>query len=164
MAQTLSEIKEELFTNKKATYQKINDNLAKQRKAEIDECARMGIVEFKNGKLVNKLLDDSVLKHFTEIYAQNINPQVANNAEHWAIVTMIGNHALNYNISVEETEKIFTGDAAFYKNNDDKIKRLGAVLSTGDNLRTQWMAPSVSIFARTEEKRAAVSKQWLRRS
>ena len=164
VAQTLSEIKEELFTNKKATYQKINDNLAKQRKAEIDECVRMGIVEFKNGKLVNKLLDASVLKHFTDIYAQNANPQVANNAEHWAIVTMIGNHALNYNISVEETEKIFTGDAAFYKNNDDKIKRLGAVLSTGDNLRTQWMAPSVSIFARTEEKRAAISKQWLRRS
>lgn len=163
VAQTLSEIKEELFTNKKATYQKINDNLAKQRKAEIDECVRMGIVEFKDGKLVNKLLDASVLKHFTDIYAQNANPQVANNAEHWAIVTMIGNHALNYNISVEETEKIFTGDAAFYKNNDDKIKRLGAVLSTGDNLRTQWMAPSVSIFARTEEKRAAVSKQWLRR-
>ena len=164
VSQTLSEIKEELFTNKKATYQKINDNLAKQRKAEIDECVRMGIVEFKDGKLVNKLLDASVLKHFTDIYAQNINPQVANNAEHWAIVTMIGNHALNYNISVEETEKIFTGDAAFYKNNDDKIKRLGAVLSTGDNLRTQWMAPSVSIFARTEEKRAAVSKQWLRRN
>lgn len=164
VAQTLSEIKEELFTNKKATYQKINDNLAKQRKAEIDECVRMGIVEFKDGKLVNKLLDASVLKHFTDIYAQNANPQVANNAEHWAIVTMIGNHALNYNISVEETEKIFTGDAAFYKNNDDKIKRLGAVLSTGDNLRTQWMAPSVSIFARTEEKRAAVSKQWLRRN
>ena len=164
VAQTLSEIKEELFTNKKATYQKINDNLAKQRKAEIDECIRMGIVEFKNGKLVNKLLDASVLKHFTDIYAQNANPQVANNAEHWAIATMIGNHALNYNISVEETEKIFTGDAAFYKNNDDKIKRLGAVLSTGDNLRTQWMAPSVSIFARTEEKRVAVSKQWLHRN
>lgn len=162
--QTLSEIKEELFTNKKATYQKINDNLAKQRKAEIDECVRMGIVEFKNGKLVNKLLDSNVLKHFTDIYKQHANPDVANNAEHWAIATMIGNHALNYNISVEETEKIFTGDAAFYKNNDDKIKRLGAVLSTGDNLRTQWMAPSVSIFARTEEKRAAVSKQWLRRN
>lgn len=162
--QTLQEIKEELFTDKKATYQKINDNLAVQRRAEIDECVRMGIVEFKNGKLVNKLLDATVLKHFTDIYKQHANPDVANNAEHWAIATMIGNHALNYNISVEETEKIFTGDSAFYKNNEDKIKRLGAVLSTGDNLRTQWMAPSVSIFARTEEKREAISKQWLKRS
>lgn len=37
-----------------------------------------------------------------------------------------------------ETEKIITGDVAFFKNDDDKIKRLGSVLSTGDNLRTQW--------------------------
>lgn len=162
--QVLEEIKEELFTNKKATYQKINDNLAKQRKAEVDECIRMGIVELKNGKLVNKLLDASVLKHFIDIYKQSEHEDVSKYPEHWAIATMIGNHALNYNISVEETEKIFTGDAAFYKNNDDKIKRLGAVLSTGDNLRTQWMAPSVNIFAHTEEKRAAVSKQWLRRN
>jgi hypothetical protein len=54
-------------------------------------------------------------------------------------MTMIGNHMINQNASTIETEKIITGDVAFYKNDDDKIKRLGAVLSTGDNLRTQWL-------------------------
>lgn len=141
---TLEEIKQELFTDKQATYQKINDNLSKERQSEIERCIKMGIIESKNGRLVNKLLDSSVLKHFTDLYKQNGDAQIASLAEHFAIVTMIGNHMLNTNISVEETEKMFTGDVAFFKNNDDKIKRLGAVLSTGDNLRTQWMQSKAS--------------------
>ena len=55
---------------------------------------------------------------------------------------MVGNHAANYQLGVMETEKIFTGDPAFYRDPDDQTKRLSAVLSTGDNLRTQWFAPS----------------------
>ena len=49
---------------------------------------------------------------------------------------------VNQNVSTIEIEKIFTGDLAYYNNTDDQIKRLGAVLSTGDNLRTQWMTKS----------------------
>ena len=146
---TLEEIKNELFTgDKNATYQKINDNLARERKAEIDECIRLGIIEKKaDGTLTNKLLDSKVLEHFIDKYKKHEDAAVNTFAEHYAIVTMIGNHMLNTNISVEETEKIFTGDPAFFKNNEDKIKRLGAVLSTGDNLRTQWMQATTSTDA-----------------
>ena len=139
--QTLEEIKQELFTTPKDTFQKINDNLHMQLKQEIDTCEKLGIIERdkKNPKVIkNKLLDNVVLNKFKEIYLAHPNNNVSNQAERYAILTMIGNHMINYNISVLETEKIFTGDVAFFKNDDDKIKRLGAVLSTGDNLRTQW--------------------------
>jgi len=112
-----------------------------QLKQEIDTCEKLGIIERdkKNPKVIkNKLLDNVVLNKFKEIYLAHPNNNVSNQAERYAILTMIGNHMINYNISVLETEKIFTGDVAFFKNDDDKIKRLGAVLSTGDNLRTQW--------------------------
>jgi hypothetical protein len=112
-----------------------------QLKQEIDTCEKLGIIERdkKNPKVIkNKLLDNVVLNKFKEIYLAHPNNNVSNQAEKYAILTMIGNHMINYNISVLETEKIFTGDVAFFKNDDDKIKRLGAVLSTGDNLRTQW--------------------------
>lgn len=108
----------------------------------------MGIIEKKaDGTLTNKLLDSKVLEHFIDKYKKHEDAAVNTFAEHYAIVTMIGNHMLNTNISVEETEKIFTGDSAFFKNNEDKIKRLGAVLSTGDNLRTQWMQATTSTDA-----------------
>ncbi|MFR4671004.1 MAG: hypothetical protein ACLT69_14375 [Intestinibacter bartlettii] len=112
-----------------------------QLKQEIDTCEKLGIIERdkNNPKVIkNKLLDNVVLNKFKEIYLAHPNNNVSNQAERYAILTMIGNHMINYNISVLETEKIFTGDVAFFKNDDDKIKRLGAVLSTGDNLRTQW--------------------------
>jgi hypothetical protein len=112
-----------------------------QLKQEIDTCEKLGIIERdkKNPKVIkNKLLDNVILNKFKEIYLAHPNNNVSNQAERYAILTMIGNHMINYNISVLETEKIFTGDVAFFKNDDDKIKRLGAVLSTGDNLRTQW--------------------------
>lgn len=139
--QTLEEIKQELFTTPKDTFQKINDNLHMQLKQEINTCEKLGIIERdkKNPKVIkNKLLDNVVLNKFKEIYLAHPNSNVSYQAERYAILTMIGNHMINYNISVLETEKIFTGDVAFFKNDDDKIKRLGAVLSTGDNLRTQW--------------------------
>lgn len=137
--QLLDEIKETLFTNKSETLNKINDILHKQLEQEIKTCENLGIIERdKNGKLVNKLLDAKVFNHFKEIYQQHSLSAVSDNAERYAIITMIGNHMINNNVSVIETEKIITGDVAFFKNDDDKIKRLGSVLSTGDNLRTQW--------------------------
>lgn len=137
--QLLDEIKETLFTNKSETLNRINDILHKQLEQEIKTCENLGIISRdRNGKLVNKLLDAKVFNHFKELYQQHSLSAVSSNAERYAIITMIGNHMINNNVSVIETEKIITGDVAFFKNDDDKIKRLGSVLSTGDNLRTQW--------------------------
>lgn len=139
---TLNQIKEDLFTSPLQTYNKINNNLLIELQTELDTCERLGIIE-KDGNnqklLKNKLLDSKIFEHFTNIYKSNINPNISQNAERYAIITILGNHMINQNVSTLETEKIITGDVAFYKNDDDKIKRLGAVLSTGDNLRDQWL-------------------------
>ena len=135
----LDQIKQDLFTDKKETLNKINNILNKQLQQEIKTCEDLLIIgRDKNGKLINKLLDNKVFEYYKQIYQQSAIEAVANNAERYAIITMIGNHMINTNVSVIETEKIITGDVAFFKNDDDKIKRLGSVLSTGDNLRTQW--------------------------
>lgn len=138
----LEQIKEELFTDPTQTYNKINNNLLIELQNELNTCKELGIIQQdeNNPKILNnKLLDSRIFDHFVNIYKSNINPNIAANAERYAIFTIIGNHMINQNVSTLETEKIITGDVAFYKNDDDKIKRLGAVLSTGDNLRTQWL-------------------------
>lgn len=138
----LEQIKEDLFTNPVQTYDKINNNLLIELQNELQTCEELGIIqrdENNSNLLKNKLLDSRIFDHFVNIYKANVNPNIAANAERYAIFTIIGNHMINQNVSTLETEKIITGDVAFYKNDDDKIKRLGAVLSTGDNLRTQWL-------------------------
>ena len=138
----LEQIREDLFTNPQNTYEKINNNLISELQTELETCENLGIIskDKKNPKQYkNLLLDSSVFDYFKQIYEQNSNKNISANADRYAIMTMIGNHMINQNASTIETEKIITGDVAFYKNDDDKIKRLGAVLSTGDNLRTQWL-------------------------
>jgi len=81
-----------------------------------------------------------------------------------ACVNAVGNHTINSIISMIEYEKVFSGDQAFYKwkyfkeednieatvdgvtvsirrlkeKNSDRVKRLGAGLSPGDNIRTEY--------------------------
>lgn len=135
----LEDIREKLFTNPEETLNKINNNLLYELKQELSSVEELGIISKEDNTYKNKLLDNDVFQHFVNIYKANVNDNISRNAEKYAIFTMIGNHMINQNVSVLETEKIITGDVAFYKNDDDKIKRLGAVLSTGDNLRTQWI-------------------------
>ena len=64
-----------------------------QLKQEIDTCEKLGIIERdnKNPKVIkNKLLDNVVLNKFKEIYLAHPNNNVSNQAERYAILTMIG--------------------------------------------------------------------------
>lgn len=159
ISQVLSDIKQELFNTPVDTYKIINNNLHMQLKQELETCEKLGIIEKdkRDPKILrNKLLDNAVYNHYKDIYTNNANLNISKNADKYTIMTMIGNHMINTNISVIETEKIFTGDVAFYKNDDDKIKRLGAVLSTGDNLRTQWLTNDPN---KIQEYRALQNRQ-----
>lgn len=140
--QLLDQIEKNLFTDANQTIIKINNNLLKITNHELQTLIDNEMIVVENGKFKNRLLDDTVLNHYIDIYKASDKQKVRDKAEHYAILTMVGNHAANYQLGVMETEKIFTGDPAFYKNPDDQTKRLSAVLSTGDNLRTQWFAPS----------------------
>ncbi len=141
VGEKLAEIKQALFASemRQATFDRINRNIAKQVLAEVETCKKLGIIEVKNGLYVNKLLDQKALQDLALLYKSSPYQSVSGNAEHCAVMTLIANHTINTNVSVIETEKVITGDVAFFKNDDDKIKRLGSVLSTGDNLRTQWL-------------------------
>ena len=149
--ETLENIRQDLFSPERvgATQMKINNNLHLELKNELETAYKLGLInrDPNNAKnLSNNLMDSAVYETVKSWYTSSANPRVRNNADRYAVLTMLGNHMVNYNVSKLETEKIFTGDLAFYKDTDDQIKRLGAVLSTGDNLRTQWITNNPNLM------------------
>jgi len=115
----------------------INQNLSATLRVELKKCQDYGIIEYEGSLVKNKLLDTAAIAGLKEFYT----PMVGDDAsvlEHLATTTLIGNYIANHQVSLLETEKIITGDSAFFKNDKDRIKRLGSVQSTGDNLRTEW--------------------------
>ena len=149
--EVLDRIREDLFTSDRieATERKINNNLFLELQQELDTAYNLGLIDRDTNnpkRLSNKLLDATAFNTVKGWYDSSTDQYIKDNAERFAILTMLGNHMLNTNVSKLETEKIFTGDLAYYKNTDDQIKRLGAVLSTGDNMRTQWITNDVNLI------------------
>lgn len=135
----------EIFFNQSLDTQHyyINDLLYRMVANELRFAESLGLIEFNNGKanifsLKNKLLDQTEIDNLTEKYKGNSNPDIANNAHSIAVLDMIADYAINSAVSVTEFEKLFSKDPAYHKDTDAKIKRLSAVSSTGDNLRTDW--------------------------
>ena len=140
----LEQIRQDLFTQDKIAYAqgRINNNLFLELQNELETAYNLGLINRDSTnpkKLGNNLMDSRVYEEVKSWYINSPNATIRANADRYAVMTMIGNHMVNANVSKLETEKIFTGDLAFYKDTDDQIKRLGAVLSTGDNMRTQWL-------------------------
>lgn len=139
--ETLNNIYQDLFSPERydATRFKINSNLFEALNNELKTAVNLGLISENNSGYVNNLLDERVYNVVKGWYLNSTEASLASNADSVAVLTMIGNHMLNSIVSKLETEKIYTGDLAYYKNTDDQIKRLGAILSTGDNMRTQWL-------------------------
>lgn len=127
----------------------LSDILTERLKTEIKTAKDLGIIENLDPAgatwgLRNKLLDDVELEKRKQAYAQFD----ATNAEAYAIIDMLADYMNNSIISVMEIEKIFSGDPAYYKFSYDehglldisvdKIKRLGALTSTGINNRLDF--------------------------
>lgn len=55
-----------------------------------------------------------------------------------AVLNMIADYAINTAISTIEFEKLVSFDKAFYKDNEDRIKRYSGLASTGLVLNTDW--------------------------
>ena len=69
----------------------------------------------KNGKLVGGRVPNSMISHYRTLLKSNSNVEASrkiNDAN--AIFSLIANHVARTMISVIETEKVFTGDSAFY--------------------------------------------------
>ena len=123
----------------------INDLLSRRVSKELEYCINKGIIDIKGaGQFANKLLDDRIIKnraaHYTRLGYKDGN--------HMAIMDMIAQYVTNTIISVNEVERVFNGNPAFYKwiydengivdASVDKIKRLGALTSTGINNRLDF--------------------------
>lgn len=129
----------------------INQLLNSAMNAELKKAKDLGLIEFDANvtSIKNKLIDPSRVSAVTVEYEKSSDPDINGNAEALATYDIISDFVVNSIISIVEFEKIFSGDPAYYKwSRDrkgnildptiDKIKRLGALLSTGDNLRLIW--------------------------
>lgn len=129
----------------------LNRLLQKRVNAEVDKAVKLGIINSidKNNStygLTNNLLDIREIDKRAKYYRTNDN--LKSNAEAYAIYDIIADYTVNSIISVNEIEQLFSGDPAYYKWNYDengvfdisvdKIKRLGALTSTGTNNRLDF--------------------------
>jgi hypothetical protein len=118
--------------------------LSRRVNEEIKYAYDLGLIAVENGVLVNKLLDDRIIDRRAVYYEKMGYP----NPKQVAIMDMIAQYAVNTIISVNEVERVFSGDPAFYKwlydengaydTSVDKIKRLGSLNSTGINNRLDF--------------------------
>lgn len=126
----------------------LSDLINRRVKEEIETAKNLGLITGNDNNSIwslrNSLLDDNELIERTKAYT-NIDPD---NAEGYAIFDMIADYTINSIISITEIEKLFSGSPAYYKVkydengiidlSVDKIKRLGALTSTGLNNRLDF--------------------------
>ena len=136
----------------------ISKLLQKQVEKEIKYLAKIGVIDQNSAGQIktskNNLLDQARLAPMIEYYRHLTDGQgkpvqfVQNGAEGYAIYNMIAQHVANTIVSVHEIEALFSGDPAYYNwfydangvfdISVDKIKRLGALTSTGKNNRVDF--------------------------
>lgn len=113
----------------------INNMLRLRYMDDLDTAVKLGLVEKTADNMYkNKLLDQVRLSELMDIYSQD--PNTSAFPEIYAIRSMIADYSAGSLISIMEFERLFSKDPAYYKNTDDKIKRVTAMLSTGDHIIT----------------------------
>lgn len=124
------------------------DLINRRVKEEIQTAKQLGLITGNDNNniwsLRNVLLDSTEVNERMKAYT-NVD---ATNAEGYAILDMLADYTVNSIISINEIEKLFNGAPAYYKVkydrngivdlSVDKIKRLGALTSTGLNNRLDF--------------------------
>ena len=159
ITQALNRIRTELIEDRALLRDSMNTLLIDKVDKEIEQAIKLGVISRdKKGNLqYGNLPSTSVLEDqensnpfaFYETLVSHIPEEFNVITQNDIIYSIIANYVTGYAISIEEIEKCFVGDPAFYKwksdkivgifqRDVDKIKRLSSVLSTGTNLRTHW--------------------------
>lgn len=159
ITQALNRIRTELIEDRALLRDSMNTLLIDKVDKEIEQAIKLGVISRdKKGNLqYGNLPSTSVLEDqenanpfaFYETLVSHIPEEFNAITQNDIIYSIIANYVTGYAISIEEIEKCFVGDPAFYKWKSDKIvgifqryvdkiKRLSSVLSTGINLRTHW--------------------------
>lgn len=130
----------------------ISSTLSKTVAKEIQKAKDLGLITSNDNNdiysIQNVLLDQRELNLRKQEYIKSGDQVMAANAEGYAIYDMLADYTINSIISIVEVEKLFSGDPAYYKYkwgkngiidmSIDKIKRLGALTSTGLNNRLDF--------------------------
>lgn len=152
MPTRLKQLKNTLFSDREVLFDMINATLQDKVQEELDFLVDKGIIKkYANGEYKNLLIPSNMLDDYYERSRSLPNGDSSKRSKPAALYSLIANHVANQMVSIIEVEKAFVGDPAYYKwkrdkkqpwiiieRSVDKIKRLGSVLSTGDNLRTYW--------------------------
>lgn len=136
------------FTNLKTEdqYKLINKYLRRNLVKELEYAKELGLIKYEtltpdsNGKLniSNELIPTEWIDKGKSVYQNSNNQHAKLNSEAYAVIDAIAENMINTMISIEEIEKVFIKDPAYYKDTVDKIKRLREVLSTGTTPRTEF--------------------------
>lgn len=144
--ETLDNIRKLFIEDVAGMHDILNRMLLRRVDQEVEEAIKLGVISRdSSGKLTSGNLPTNIYAKYKEQFQSSFDDINSNDA----IYSIIANFVTNYAISIEEVEKCFVGDPAFYKwksskevgifqRDVDKIKRLSSVLSTGTNLRTYW--------------------------
>lgn len=157
--EALKRIKTDLIQDRELLRSTMNSLLLDKVNKEIEQAIKLGVIsrDRKGNLQYGNLPSTSVLEDqensnpfaFYEALVSHIPEEYNAIKQNDIIYSIIANYVTGYAISIEEVEKCFVGDPAFYKwksdkvvgifqRDVDKIKRLSSVLSTGTNLRTHW--------------------------
>ena len=136
-----------------------------------------------NGQFVPTKIPQILLKQYAELFKQqgipvNTNNVYMNDNINDLALSLMTNHVLSSIISTIEMEKVFSGDPAFYKNkfktkqikfgnkfydidvvnekHSDKIKRLGALLSPGQKIKTDYSEEQLEKYPELQNKKYTV--------
>lgn len=136
-----------------------------------------------NGQFVPTKIPQILLKQYAELFKQqgipvNTNNVYMNDNINDLALSLMTNHVLSSIISTIEMEKVFSGDPAFYKNkfktkqikfgdkfydidvvnekHSDKIKRLGALLSPGQKIKTDYSEEQLEKYPELQNRKYTV--------
>lgn len=144
---------DELFFNKPYEDQiKIMTlTLQEQVKEEVKKAESLGIIRFKEDDQsmltglenvnLNKSQIEALAKEFTaQIKSANIpgltTTYISNIANSMAVAAILQDATIRHIISTEEIQRLFIGNPAFFKNAKDLQKRIGGLVSTGEDNNT----------------------------
>ena len=152
MPTRLKQLRERLFGDQQAMYDMVNATLQDKVQEELQFLVDKGMIKrTATGNYENLLLPEDMVKEYEEKSKSLPSGDSSKRSKYASLYSLVANHVVNQMASIIEVEKVFVGDPAYYKwkrdkkqpwiiteRSVDKIKRLGSVLSTGDNLRTYW--------------------------
>lgn len=137
----------------------------------------------ENGQFVPTKIPQILLRQYAELFKQqglpvNTNNVYMNDNINDLALSLMTNHVLSSIISTIEMEKVFSGDPAFYKNkfktkqmkfdgkfydidvvnekHSDKIKRLGALLSPGQKVKTDYSEEQLEKYPELQNRKYTV--------